>query len=50
MLSSFGIFWVGEGLGTEWPGADLSLLLIFALLTLFSLAAVRLLRQRRLVR
>ncbi|HVL19647.1 MAG TPA: hypothetical protein VM422_01470 [Amaricoccus sp.] len=50
MLSSFGIFWVGEGLGTEWPGADLSLLLIFALLALFSLAAVRLLRQRRLVR
>jgi len=50
MLSSFGVFWVGEGLGTEWPGADLSLLLIFALLALFSLAAVRLLRQRRLVR
>jgi uncharacterized membrane protein len=50
MLSSFGIVWVGEGLGTEWPGADLSLLLIFALLALFSLAAVRLLRQRSLVR
>jgi uncharacterized membrane protein len=47
MLSAFGVFWVGEGLGTEWPGGDLSLVLIFALLALFSLAAVRLLRQRR---
>jgi len=46
MLSSFGIFWVGEGLGTEWPGADLSLPAIFAVLALFSLAAVRMLRQR----
>jgi uncharacterized membrane protein len=47
MLSAFGVFWVGEGLGTEWPGGDLSLVLIFALLALFSLAAVRLLLQRR---
>ncbi|HKJ53420.1 MAG TPA: hypothetical protein VKB27_18140, partial [Gammaproteobacteria bacterium] len=28
MLSSFGVFWIGEGAGIEWPGADLSLLAI----------------------
>lgn len=45
MLTSFGIFWTGEGLGTEWPGADLMLIAIFAVLSLFSLVAVRRLRN-----
>ncbi|HEY4200368.1 MAG TPA: COG4280 domain-containing protein [Devosiaceae bacterium] len=38
MLTSFGIFWTGEGLGADWPGADLALLGIFAVLVLASLA------------
>ena len=41
MLTTFGIFWTGEGLGVEWPGADLSLLGIFAILAAASLALVR---------
>ncbi|MBB3590708.1 putative membrane protein [Rhizobium sp. BK529] len=45
MLTAFGIFWVGEGLGTEWPGEDLSLPAIFALLAAFSFIAVKWLRQ-----
>lgn len=45
LLSTFGIFWVGEGLGAEWPGADLSLLPILALLAIFSFIAVRMLRH-----
>lgn len=36
MLTAFGVFWTGEGLGAQWPGADLSLLAIFAVLALAS--------------
>jgi uncharacterized membrane protein len=36
MLSAFGVFWTGEGLGIEWPGHDLAL---FAFAALFLLAA-----------
>jgi uncharacterized membrane protein len=33
MLSSFGVFWTGEGLNIPWPGQDL-MLLVFALIFL----------------
>jgi Ca2+/H+ antiporter, TMEM165/GDT1 family len=33
MLSAFGVYWTGEGLGVPWPGQDLALL-FFALLFL----------------
>jgi uncharacterized membrane protein len=25
MLTSFGVFWVGEGAGVHWPGDDLAI-------------------------
>jgi uncharacterized membrane protein len=47
MLTSFGIFWTGEGLGTDWPGGDLSLLEIFVVVTATALALTQLLRADR---
>jgi uncharacterized membrane protein len=44
MLTAFGIFWTGEGIGADWPGADLALLVIFSILAAFSALAVRMLR------
>lgn len=44
VLTAFGVFWVGEGLGADWPGADLSLIAILAVLAIFSFVAVRMLR------
>lgn len=45
MLSSFGVFWTGEGLGADWPGDDLALLWIFVVFLVFSLSAVRLMAR-----
>jgi uncharacterized membrane protein len=44
LISSFGVFWVGEGLGFHWPGEDLSILGLvagFLLVSLIIIAAVR---------
>ena len=47
MLSSFGVFWTGEGLGIDWPGHDWALL-VFALLFLAAgLFAARMARPYR---
>ena len=36
VLSSFGVFFLGEGLGVEWPGHDVALLYVAAVLAAFS--------------
>lgn len=41
MLTTFGVFWTGEGIGAPWPGADLSLIGIFVI---FGAAALGLTR------
>ena len=46
-LTSFGIFWGGEGAGVSWPGSDLAILGILAFLALASAVLVRLLRRER---
>jgi uncharacterized membrane protein len=48
MLTTFGVFWTGEGIGTEWPGADLSLFGIFIIFGAASLALTRWLRAARI--
>jgi uncharacterized membrane protein len=45
MLTAFGVFWVGEGLGVPWPGEDLAIPAIALLFLLAALAAVRALRR-----
>ena len=42
MLSAFGVFWTGEGLGVPWPGGDLAILGFAALFLVAAVAAVRL--------
>ena len=44
MLTAFGVFWTGEGLGVNWPGSDLAILgfvIIFLLIAVGSVAFAR---------
>jgi uncharacterized membrane protein len=44
MLSAFGVFWTGEGLGVAWPGADLAILgfaAVFLLVAALAIVALR---------
>jgi uncharacterized membrane protein len=45
MLSAFGVFWTGEGLGVPWPGRDLAVLGFAALLLTVAVIAVALIRR-----
>jgi len=49
LLTSFGIFWGGEGAGVEWPGDEVAILGIVGFLGLVSVALARQLRRRRVV-
>ena len=43
MLTSFGTFWAGEGVGIDWPGAEASLAALIVLTLVWSLFFARLL-------
>jgi len=44
MLTSFGVFWVGEGSGFHWPGKDLAILVLIALFVAVTYGSIRYLR------
>ncbi len=46
LLSAFGTFWVGEGLGVAWPGQDWSILGLIAGFLLTALLAAPMCRRR----
>jgi Ca2+/H+ antiporter, TMEM165/GDT1 family len=45
MLSSFGVFWIGEGIGLSWPGSDAMILALVAGFLVFSYGLVRFMRS-----
>jgi Ca2+/H+ antiporter, TMEM165/GDT1 family len=47
MLTSFGLFWVGEGTGVHWPGSDAAIIGLVALFALVTAASVAWLRSVR---
>ena len=46
MLSAFGVFWIGEGIGVPWPGEDMAIIAFAALFLIVALVAVALARRR----
>ncbi len=48
LLSAFGTFWVGEGIGVAWPGGDLAAIGLVLLYGAVALLCVRLCRDIRL--
>lgn len=43
MLTSFGVFWVGEGSGVRWPGSDLAIVALIGVFAVASFVSIRLL-------
>jgi len=46
LLSSFGVFWTGEGLGVDWPGTDLAIVAFMAIFLATAIATSGVLRRR----
>jgi uncharacterized membrane protein len=46
LLSAFGVFWTGEGLGVDWPGGDFAIIVFAALFLAVAIAAVAMLKRR----
>ena len=49
MLAAFGTYWVGEGVGLEWPGADAAILVLIVVFLLVALGLVRVCQRVRRV-
>jgi len=45
MLTSFGTFWSGEGVGLDWPGSDLALLVMIGFVLVMALGFVEWLKR-----
>lgn len=48
LLTSFGTFWVVEGLGGEWPGSEFAVLYITVVYSVAALATIRLLSRPKM--
>ena len=48
MLTSFGLFWVGEGSGVHWPGSDLAIIVLVGVFVVVTVAATSWLRTLRM--
>ena len=46
MLSSFGIFWAGEGAKVRWPGSDVFILVLIGVFGFVAFLAIELMRRR----
>ena len=46
LLTSFGIFWGGEGSGVIWPGKDLSLIALIAFTSITAMTLIALLKKK----
>jgi uncharacterized membrane protein len=40
MLTSFGLFWVGEGSGAHWPGSDAAIIVLIGVFSLVALGTI----------
>jgi Ca2+/H+ antiporter, TMEM165/GDT1 family len=45
MLTGFGTFWSGEGIGIDWPAGDLAILALLAGYLVVALAGVQIVRS-----
>lgn len=45
MLTSFGVFWIGEGDGFHWPGSDLAILVLIAVFLAATAGSIRFMRS-----
>lgn len=50
LLTSFGVFWGGEGAGASWPGSDAAVVVLIAIVAATALVLTALLRRRAAAR